>query len=40
VSYEERVQLDMSYIRNYTIWLDLQILFRTIPTVLSRRGAY
>ena len=40
VSYQERVQLDMGYIRNYTIWLDLQILLRTIPVVLRRKGAY
>jgi exopolysaccharide biosynthesis polyprenyl glycosylphosphotransferase len=40
VSYEERVRLDMYYIRNYTIWLDLQILFQTIPAVLKGRGAY
>ncbi len=40
VSYKERVRLDMYYIRNYSIWLDLEILLRTIPTVLKRRGAY
>ncbi len=40
VSYEERVQLDMYYIRNYTIWLDLQILLRTLPAVLKGKGAY
>lgn len=41
LSYAERVQLDMHYIRNYTIWLDLQILFfQTIPAVLRRTGAY
>jgi len=40
VSYAERVRLDMYYIRNYTIWLDLQILFQTIPAVLKGRGAY
>ena len=40
VPYEERVQLDMSYIRNYTIWLDLQILLGTIPAVLKGHGAY
>ncbi|HXF85225.1 MAG TPA: sugar transferase [Anaerolineales bacterium] len=40
VSYEERVRLDMYYIRNWSIWLDLQILFQTIPVVLKGRGAY
>lgn len=41
VSYEQRVRMDMYYIRNWSIWLDLQIILRTIPAVLiSRRGAY
>lgn len=40
LSYEERVRLDMHYIRNYSIWLDLQILFQTVPVVLFGRGAY
>jgi exopolysaccharide biosynthesis polyprenyl glycosylphosphotransferase len=39
--YEERVKLDMYYVRNYSIWLDLQILFiQTVPAVLKGRGAY
>ncbi|MCB9453841.1 MAG: sugar transferase [Anaerolineaceae bacterium] len=40
LTYEERVRLDMSYIRNYSIWLDLQIIFTTIPAVLMSKGAY
>lgn len=40
VSYEERVSLDMFYIRNYSIWFDFQLLFQTIPAVLRKRGAY
>jgi exopolysaccharide biosynthesis polyprenyl glycosylphosphotransferase len=41
LSYEERVRIDMYYVRNYSIWMDLQILFvQTIPAVLKRRGAY
>lgn len=40
ISYDERVQLDMYYVRNWSIWLDLQILFQTIPAVLKSRGAY
>jgi exopolysaccharide biosynthesis polyprenyl glycosylphosphotransferase len=40
ISYDQRVQLDMHYIRNWSIWLDIQILLQTIPAVLQRRGAY
>ncbi len=40
VSYDERVRLDMYYIRNWSIWLDLQLLFQTIPVVFKGRGAY
>ena len=40
VSYDERIRLDMYYIRNWSIWLDVQLLLRTLPAVLSHRGAY
>ena len=40
VSYEERVKLDMYYIQNWSLWLDLSILVRTIPAVLKSKGAY
>jgi exopolysaccharide biosynthesis polyprenyl glycosylphosphotransferase len=40
VSYEERVRLDMHYVRNWTIWLDIQLLMRTIPAVIKGKGAY
>ena len=40
VSYDERVRLDMYYIRNWSIWEDLQILFQTIPVVIKGKGAY
>ena len=39
-SYEERVRLDMQYIRNWTIWSDIYLLWRTLPVVLKSRGAY
>jgi lipopolysaccharide/colanic/teichoic acid biosynthesis glycosyltransferase len=40
ISYEERVQLDMYYIRNWSLWLDLQLLMRTLPVVIKGKGAY
>ena len=39
-TYEERVHLDMYYIRNWTIWSDLFLLWKTIPAVIKKRGAY
>jgi lipopolysaccharide/colanic/teichoic acid biosynthesis glycosyltransferase len=38
--YAERVRLSMRYIRDYTIWLDLEIILRTVFVVLTRKGAY
>lgn len=40
LAYEDRVQLDMRYIRNWSIWLDLYILMRTIIVVIKGNGAY
>lgn len=36
----QRAQLDTSYVRNWTLWGDVIILLRTIPAVISGRGAY
>ncbi|HEY2791679.1 MAG TPA: sugar transferase [Micromonosporaceae bacterium] len=40
VSYDERVKLDIYYIENWSVKLDLAILARTTAAVLARRGAY
>jgi len=34
------MQLDLAYIDTWSLWLDLKIFLRTIPIVLSGRGAY
>ncbi len=39
VDFEEVVQLDTRYIREWSLLLDFKILLRTIPAVLRRRGA-
>jgi Undecaprenyl-phosphate galactose phosphotransferase WbaP len=38
-SYRERVMLDTFYVSNWSIWLDLAILIRTVGTVLLKTGA-
>jgi Undecaprenyl-phosphate galactose phosphotransferase WbaP len=38
-SYNERVMLDTFYVQNWSIWLDLSIMIRTIGAVLLRKGA-
>ena len=38
--YEERVRLDMAYIRSRSLRLDAHILFQTVRCVLLRQGAY
>lgn len=40
ISYEERVKMDLYYIENWSLWLDVKIILRTILMVLGRRGAY
>jgi lipopolysaccharide/colanic/teichoic acid biosynthesis glycosyltransferase len=39
VDFDERLRLDVAYITNRCLWLDLQILARTIAAVISGRGA-
>lgn len=38
-SYARRVQLDVWYANNWTIWYDIAVLIKTIPVVLKRAGA-
>ncbi|MDP9379571.1 MAG: sugar transferase [Chloroflexota bacterium] len=38
--FNERVRLDLIYIERRCLWLDIQILLRTIPAVIQARGAH
>lgn len=40
VTYERRVQLDRWYVRNWSLWTNIAILFKTVPVLLFRKGAY
>ncbi len=40
VPFDERIWLDFMYIDSWSLWLDLSILLKTIPAVLSAKGAY
>lgn len=39
ISFEERRKLDMYYVQNWSIWMDIQIIIRTVFSVLTGRGA-
>ena len=40
LSFDDLVRMDFYYLENWSIWLDMEILAKTIPAVLARRGAY
>ena len=40
LSFDQMVRLDLYYAENWSLWLDIKILLRTIPAVIFGRGAY
>jgi lipopolysaccharide/colanic/teichoic acid biosynthesis glycosyltransferase len=40
LNFDDMVLLDIYYIENWSLWLDIKILLRTIPEVLFGNGAY
>ena len=40
IDYDERVQMDTWYVRNWNIWFDIVLLWRTFKVVLAGKGAY
>jgi len=40
LTFDDLVRLDFYYLENWSIWLDISVLVKTIPAVLNGRGAY
>ena len=40
LSFEEMVRLDLYYIQNWSIGMDIKIIIKTIPVIFLGRGAY
>lgn len=40
LDFDDRLQLDIEYIENQSLWLDIQILIKTFTTVFTQKGAY
>lgn len=39
LSFDERIELELFYAQNWTFWLDIKILFKTIGVVIRKKGA-
>jgi len=39
IPFEEMIKLDCLYVTNWSLWMDLRLLIKTIPAVAQRRGA-
>lgn len=39
-TYEQRVEMDSWYVRNWSVWIDMVYLLKTFKVVLERKGAY
>lgn len=40
LDFDDLVRLDFYYLDNWSVWLDISILAKTIPAVIAQRGAY
>ena len=40
ISYPERAHMDLDYVAGHSVWSDLAIIARTLPSVVRRRGAH
>jgi lipopolysaccharide/colanic/teichoic acid biosynthesis glycosyltransferase len=39
IPFDEMVKLDYLYVMNWSLWNDVRLMLRTVPVVMSRRGA-
>jgi exopolysaccharide biosynthesis polyprenyl glycosylphosphotransferase len=40
LTFDDLVRLDFTYLENWSVWLDISIIVKTIPAVVTRRGAF
>ena len=40
LGFDDLVRLDFTYLENWSIWLDVSIILRTLPAVFSQKGAF
>jgi len=40
LTYEEMIKLDLAYLNNWSLWLDIRLMLRTIPVVFHRRDPW
>lgn len=40
VSWDERINIDVKYIDQFNIWLDIKILFKTLQKIFKRESIY
>ena len=40
ISWEQRIKLDVWYVENWSMWLDLKIILKTIKVVIKKEGLY
>ena len=40
VGYPDRADIELDYIRHWSLWLDISIMIRTVPIILTARGAH
>ena len=40
ISWEQRIKLDVWYVENWSLWLDVKILLKTVTVVIRKEGLY